>query len=213
VLRRTFEGDLLKKFVGLVRIGANIVWAGGFGMLAYDIWRMRSGSQSVALFLVATIAIVAGAVVSSLARSSHDEEAPPVAKRALGLAVTPYALSAFLWVTAVYPSQSEQGTLARTFFAALQAKDYETAHGLLAEPLRTRMKADQLSKSLPTHYVQQDGVSINGVSSGLGTVAGDASCVDGWVYVSGKSHRFGMGLVQEPEGLRVSRLERRPCDS
>jgi hypothetical protein len=95
------------------------------------------------------------------------------------------AVTGLLFATLVYPGRSEAGVRTQAFFDALRNKQFDTAHGLLTPDARQRTPKDAFQASLPSEFLAQRGVSINGVASAHGTRDETRGCVDGWLDVPG----------------------------
>lgn len=92
----------------------------------------------------------------------------------------------------------------------LAAKDYDAAYDMLSSGRRGEMSRKQFEAQLPKELRSCTGISINGISGGVGTVVGSESCVDG--YLDGVQGHFAFDLVSEADGaLAIDRWREGSC--
>jgi len=90
-------------------------------------------------------------------------------------------LSLFVWVTAVLPSTSDSGQATRRFVDYLAADRHDEAYAMLSERRRAELPRERFEASLPEPLRDATGITINGISGGVGTVVGAETCVDGFL--------------------------------
>lgn len=134
-------------------------------------------------------------------------------KRVLVALAVPIPLAGFIWLTMVYPTRSAQGQTTMRFFAALRERRIDDAYGLLAADARERLPRDRFEARLPRGFLDQTSVTVNAVSSSVGTAIGAEACVDGWANLpDGDDVRFAFELVSTSDGWRISDFDReRSC--
>jgi hypothetical protein len=112
----------------------------------------------------------------------------------------------FFWLVGVVPTKSDEGQLAAQFFESLRAGDAEAAHALLSPDARGRHSPSSLVESLPSEFVEQRWISVNGISGSIGP--GASSCVDGSVHVDDeRSRRFRIRMAEFDGTLHITSVE------
>ncbi len=135
----------------------------------------------------------------------------PTHKLALTILAIVTALLGFLWLTLVMPARSDAGRIARAFVAHVRAGEYDAAYALLSTERKRSLGRDQFEATLPPKLRSASGFTVNSMSTGVGTVVGSETCIDGWLDdVSGYSG-YAFDMIVESDALRIETYREGTC--